>query len=257
MTGNDNRRVLALDVGERRIGVAVSDPLGITAQSVDTINRTTLPREIEAIAALLARYDTDRLLLGLPSRLGCEEGAQARFTREFAQRLTERGWQVRFYDERMTTAIARGALIESGMRRDKRKQYIDRVAATVILQGFLDSGGWKAEPYRYTGSEVFRIMDDKYESNMDFDGIVELVDEDGKNVRFEFLMMLEHEGGNYLLLTPAEEIDGVDEDEVVILKVDTDENGEDVYVSIDDEKLMETLFEKYLAMVESEDGEDE
>ena len=100
-------------------------------------------------------------------------------------------------------------------------------------------------------------MDDKYESNMDFDGIVELVDEDGKNVRFEFLMMLEHEGGNYLLLTPAEEIDGVDEDEVVILKVDTDENGEDVYVSIDDEKLMETLFEKYLAMVESEDGEDE
>lgn len=253
----DKKRVLALDVGERRIGVAVSDPLGITAQSVDTIHRTSLARDIDAIAAFLARYDTDRLLLGLPSTLSGEEGMQARITREFASNLTARGWQVRFYDERMTTAIARGALIESGMRREKRKQYIDRVAATLILQSFLDSGGWKKERYRYTGSEVFRIMDDKYDGNMDFDGIVELVDEEGKNVKFEYLMMLEHEGENYLLLTPAEEIDGVDEDEVVILKVDTDDKGEDVYVSVDDEKLMETLFEKYLKMVESEEDEDE
>lgn len=254
---NEAKRILALDVGERRIGVAVSDPLGITAQSVDTINRKSLNADIQAIADFLARYDTDRLLLGLPSTLSGEEGMQARVTREFAEHLTSRGWEVRFFDERMTTAMARGALIESGMRREKRKQYIDRVAAVLILQSFLDSGGWKAVPYRYTGSEVFRIMDDKYDGNMDFDGIVELVDEEGKNVRFEFLMMLEHEGGNYLLLTPAEEIDGVDEDEVIILKVDTDENGEDVYVSVDDEKLMETLFEKYLTMVENEEDDGE
>ena len=77
-------------------------------------------------------------------------------------------------------------------------------------------------------------MDDKHDGNMDFDGIVELVDEDGKNVRFEFLMMLEHGGNDYILLTPAEEIDGVDEDEVVILKVDTDENGEDEDPDADD-----------------------
>lgn len=254
---NDTKRVLALDVGERRIGVAVSDPLGITAQSVDTIHRTTLKRDIDTIAEFLKSYDTDRLLLGLPSTLSGEEGMQARITREFSQYLIERGWQVRFYDERMTTAIARGALIESGMRREKRKQYIDRVAATLILQSFLDSGGWKKEPYRYTGSEVFHIMDDKYDGNMDFDGIVELIDEDGKNVKFEFLMMLEHEGGNYLLLTPAEEIDGVDEDEIVILKVETDDKGEDVYVSVNDEKLLETLFEKYLTMVENEEDEDD
>ena len=254
---NDTKRVLALDVGERRIGVAVSDPLGITAQSVDTIHRTTLKRDIDTIAEFLKSYDTDRLLLGLPSTLSGEEGMQARITREFSQHLLERGWQVRFYDERMTTAIARGALIESGMRREKRKQYIDRVAATLILQSFLDSGGWKKELYRYTGSEVFHIMDDKYDGNMDFDGIVELIDEDGKNVKFEFLMMLEHEGGNYLLLTPAEEIDGVDEDEIVILKVETDDKGEDVYVSVNDEKLLETLFEKYLTMVENEEDEDD
>ena len=254
---NDTKRVVALDVGERRIGVAVSDPLGITAQSVDTIHRTTLKRDIDTIAEFLKSYDTDRLLLGLPSTLSGEEGMQARITREFSQHLIARGWQVRFYDERMTTAIARGALIESGMRREKRKQYIDRVAATLILQSFLDSGGWKKEPYRYTGSEVFHIMDDKYDGNMDFDGIVELIDEDGKNVKFEFLMMLEHEGGNYLLLTPAEEIEGVDEDEIVILKVETDDKGEDVYVSVNDEKLLETLFEKYLTMVENEEDEDD
>ena len=92
---------------------------------------------------------------------------------------------------------------------------------------------------------------------MEFDNIVELVDDEGKNVKFEFLMALEHEGAEYILLTPAEEIDGVDEDEVVILKVDTDDKGEDVYVTIDDENLMETLFEKYLKMVESEEDEDE
>ena len=157
----EKKRVLALDVGERRIGVAVSDPLGITAQSVDTIHRTSLSNDLDKIAGFLAAYNTDRLLLGLPSTLSGEEGMQARITREFSEHLTARGWQVRFYDERMTTAIARGALIESGMRRDKRKQYIDRVAATLILQSFLDSGGWKKEPYRYTGSEVFHIMDDK------------------------------------------------------------------------------------------------
>lgn len=251
------KRILALDVGERRIGVAVSDPLGLTAQGVDTIKRTSLRADLDAIAALLERYGTDRILVGLPSTLSGQEGMQARITREFAAHLTGRGWQVRFYDERMTTAIARGALIESGMRRDKRKQYIDRVAATLILQGFLDSGGWKDARYRFTGSEVFRIMDEKYDGNMDFDGVVELVDEDGQNVKFEFLMMLEHEGANYLLLTPAEEIDGVDEDEVVILRVDEDENGEDVYVSVDDEKLLETLFDKYLKMVESEEDEDD
>ena len=249
--------MLALDVGERRIGVAVSDPLGITAQSVDTIHRTSLSNDLDKIAGFLAAFNTDRLLLGLPSTLSGEEGMQARITREFSEHLTARGWQVRFYDERMTTAIARGALIESGMRRDKRKQYIDRVAATLILQSFLDSGGWKKEPYRYTGSEVFHIMDDKYDGNMEFDNIVELVDDEGKNVKFEFLMALEHEGAEYILLTPAEEIDGVDEDEVVILKVDTDDKGEDVYVTIDDEDLMETLFEKYLKMVESEEDEDE
>lgn len=249
-------RVLALDVGERRIGVAVSDPLGLTAQSVDTIERKSLRADLDAIAALLERYGTDRVLVGLPSLLSGREGEQARATREFARQLEARGWQVRFYDERMTTAIARGALIESGMRRDRRKRYIDRVAATIILQGFLDSGGWKEERYRYTGSEVFRIMDEKHDEGMEFDGVVELVDEEGKNVKFEFLMMLEHEGGNYMLLTPAEEIDGVDEDEVVILRVDEDENGEDVYVSVDDENLLETLFDKYLKLVESEEEED-
>ena len=102
--------MLALDVGERRIGVAVSDPLGITAQSVDTIHRTSLSNDLDKIAGFLAAYNTDRLLLGLPSTLSGEEGMQARITREFSEHLTARGWQVRFYDERMTTAIAHGAL---------------------------------------------------------------------------------------------------------------------------------------------------
>lgn len=136
-------RILALDIGERRIGVAVSDPLGITAQGVETIETRGAQRDRERIAQLAAQYKTKRLLLGLPRSMDGSEGFQAQRVREFAAGLEDMGFEIRYQDERLTTASARRTLIEGGVRRQKRKQVIDKLASVYILQSYLDAGGWK------------------------------------------------------------------------------------------------------------------
>ncbi len=136
-------RILALDIGERRIGVAVSDPLGITAQGVETIETRGAQRDRERIAQLAAQYETKRLLLGLPRSMDGSEGFQAQRVREFAAGLEDMGFEIRYQDERLTTASARRTLIEGGVRRQKRKQVIDKLASVYILQSYLDAGGWK------------------------------------------------------------------------------------------------------------------
>ena len=136
-------RILALDIGERRIGVAVADPLGITAQGVETIETRGAQRDRERIAQLAAQYETKRLLLGLPRSMDGSEGFQAQRVREFAAGLEDMGFEIRYQDERLTTASARRTLIEGGVRRQKRKQVIDKLASVYILQSYLDAGGWK------------------------------------------------------------------------------------------------------------------
>ena len=135
------KRILALDVGERRIGVAVSDLLGITAQGVETIFTEGLERDLKRVGELARQYETDQLLLGLPMRMSGEEGLQAGRVRAFAERLSEMGLQVRFQDERLTSVSAERVLIDAGVSRKGRKQVIDKMAAVCILQAFLDAGG--------------------------------------------------------------------------------------------------------------------
>ena len=106
------KRILALDVGERRIGVAVSDLLGITAQGVETIFTEGLERDLKRVGELARQYETDQLLLGLPMRMSGEEGLQAGRVRAFAERLSEMGLQVRFQDERLTSVSAERVLID-------------------------------------------------------------------------------------------------------------------------------------------------
>ena len=100
------KRVLCLDIGEKRIGVAVSDPLGITAQGVRTLFTRGLDNDLAAIQELAASYQTDRILAGLPRNMDGSEGFQAQKTRQFAQALTALGLQVRFQDERLTSVCA-------------------------------------------------------------------------------------------------------------------------------------------------------
>ena len=142
MTGQV-KRVIALDVGEKRFGVAVSDPFGWTAQGLETIHSKGWENDRSRVRELLRQYDTNRLLVGMPLNLKGEEGHQAQQVRLFLQPLIDEGIEVRFQDERLTSVLADRTLMEAGVRREKRKQYIDKLAAAGILQSFLDAGGWK------------------------------------------------------------------------------------------------------------------
>ena len=122
-------RVICLDVGERRIGVAVTDPLDITAQGVETIWSKGLEKDVARVKEICAQFNTTRLLLGLPRNMDGSEGFQAQHSREFGARLEQDGYEVRFYDERLTTASASRTHIEGGVRREKRKDVIDKLAA--------------------------------------------------------------------------------------------------------------------------------
>lgn len=134
------QRILAFDVGERRIGIAVSDPLGISAQGVETYNRTDeLEKDVDYLIALANRYRPVKLLFGMPRNMNGSYGMQAEAIRAFADEVLKK-WdgEYDFADERLTTVSAERILIEGNMRRDKRKQVIDKVAATIILQSYLD-----------------------------------------------------------------------------------------------------------------------
>ena len=136
-------RILAFDVGEKRIGVAVSDPLGITAQGIETYHRTDdLEQDVAHLIKLANGYKPVKIVFGLPRNMDGSYGFQAQITREFADSVLAK-WDGdhAFQDERLTTASARRVLIEADVSREKRKQVIDKVAAVVILQGYLDAHG--------------------------------------------------------------------------------------------------------------------
>jgi putative Holliday junction resolvase len=135
-------RILALDLGRKRIGLALSDPLGITAQGLHTLQRTTIREDIAALEALAREHGVKLILLGHPLNMNGTEGRQARYTQDFAERLTGRtGLPVRFWDERMTSVEAGRVLRDSGISIEKRAKAVDRLAAVILLASFLDSGG--------------------------------------------------------------------------------------------------------------------
>jgi len=138
-------RVLALDVGSRTIGLAVSDPLGITAQGLETIRRKNKRADFEALQQVLHRYAVQEIVVGYPLRMSGSAGAQAEKMSAFAEELRRRfGLPVHLWDERLTSAQANRLLHETEMSIRRRAQVVDRLAAVLILQGFLDcrSASW-------------------------------------------------------------------------------------------------------------------
>ncbi len=133
-------RVLGLDVGDRRIGVALSDSLGLTAQPLTVLNRQDAARDVEAVRALVERHEVERVVVGLPLTLRGAQGPQAKKVASFADILRRRlSVPVQFVDERLTSVQGERALMAMGSSRRKRKQVIDQVAAQLILQQFLDT----------------------------------------------------------------------------------------------------------------------
>jgi putative holliday junction resolvase len=133
-------RVLALDFGSVRIGVAVSDGLLLTAQGLETIRRKDLPKDIEAIKAVIKEYEVAEVVVGLPISMDGTHSAKTKETLAFVDILTKSlQIPVKTYDERMTTMQAERALLEGDMSRAKRKGLRDMLAAQFILQSYLDS----------------------------------------------------------------------------------------------------------------------
>lgn len=133
-----HRRVLALDVGARRIGVAVSDALGITAQGLATIERQNKRKDFDALGAVLAKHDVGEIVVGLPLRLSGAEGTQSEKMRRFADELHAKfGLPVHLWDERWTSTEANRLLRETNLSIEKRGKAVDRMAAVLILQSWL------------------------------------------------------------------------------------------------------------------------
>lgn len=133
-------RVMGLDLGDRTIGVAVSDPFGWTAQGIDTIKRTDLEEDLRKISELISRYEIEKIVIGFPKNMNGTIGPRGEKALEFASLLKEKTLlDVVLWDERLTTVAAQKMLIEADVSRRKRKRVIDKLAATYILQGYLDS----------------------------------------------------------------------------------------------------------------------
>ena len=134
---------MGLDYGTKTVGVAISDALLLTAQGIETIERkeeNKLRKTCARIEALIQEYEVERIVLGFPKHMNNDIGERAQKSLEFKEMLERRtGLEVVMWDERLTTAAAERTLIESDVRRENRKKYIDKIAAVFILQGYLDS----------------------------------------------------------------------------------------------------------------------
>lgn len=133
-------RILGLDVGDVRIGVAMSDLLMITAQGIETYTRKETDADIEYFCRLIKEHDVETVVCGLPKNMNGTIGEQAEKVQAFAQRLKEAsGCRLIYWDERLTTKSAQRTLLEADMSRKKRKAVVDKIAAVYILQGYMDS----------------------------------------------------------------------------------------------------------------------
>ena len=133
-------RILALDLGKKRIGLALSDPLGITAQGLPNLERGRKRDDLAALAQLAKEREVGLILMGNPVNMGGSEGRQSAWVHEFAEALEKQtGLPIRFWDERLTTVQAHRVLRESGISIEKRAAAVDRLSAVILLQSYLDS----------------------------------------------------------------------------------------------------------------------
>lgn len=142
-------RIMGLDFGAKTVGVAISDPLLLTAQGIEIIRReeeNKLRRSLARIEELIVEYEVEEIVLGLPKHMNNTEGVRVELTMEFKDKLERRtGLPVTLWDERLTTVAADKAMMEAGLRRKERRAHVDKIAACFILQGYLDKRNMRME----------------------------------------------------------------------------------------------------------------
>lgn len=145
-------RIMGLDFGSKTVGVAISDSLLVTAQGIEIIRRreeNKLRQTLARIEELIVEYEVGEIVLGLPKHMNGDSGVRVELTNEFKEKLERRtGLPVTLWDERLTTVAADRAMMEAGVRRENRGNYVDMIAASLILQGYLDrrkNDAWRAD----------------------------------------------------------------------------------------------------------------
>ena len=249
-------RVLGLDVGDKRIGVALSDETRLIASPYCVIHTVGWGPDSRKIADIMRETGAELIVSGLPYNMDGSLGFQAKKVQDFLKVVEGLGFRVEWIDERLTTVSAQNALIEGGMRREDRRNHVDKVAAAVILQTWLDKEREKKEQPMADNEKNLR-MEEGGENDNELPEIIELTDDDGNVTRFEYMTTIDYQGELYVALMLADEDEENEEEEgnVVILKIEQDENGEDIYVSIEDEALADAVFQKFLDMVDEADLE--
>ena len=177
-----NERIICLDIGDARIGVAVSDASRLIATPIDTIYRVGWGPDVKKVVAICEQYETTQVLSGWPLNMDGTAGFQSEKVRKFCEQLEKAGLTVYYQDERLTTVTATNALIEGNMHRAERKHNVDKVAAAVILQQWLDTQRNAAEQQE----------EQQEEKTMDENNIIELIDEDGESVQLQLLAGIEY-----------------------------------------------------------------
>lgn len=245
-----NERVLALDIGDVRIGVAVSDESRLIATPVEVIKRVGFGPDVKRVKQLCEQYQTSIVLSGLPFNMDGTLGFQSEKVKLFCQQLEKAGLTVYYQDERLTTVTAEHALLEDNMHRAQRRQNVDKVAAAIILQQWLDAQRMKPVNANNESEETPMTMEEN--------NIIELIDDEtGAAIPFEHLATLEYEGGWYIALMVIEDGNEDDEEgEVVIMKIENDEEGNEFYTNVEDEELAEKVFEKFLQLMDEAEEEE-
>lgn len=246
-------RYIAFDIGDKRIGVAVSDPFNTYALPSLTYHRKNMKEDIAALINLVKEKGATTIVCGLPVNFDGSEALQTVKARRFIEALREAtNLPVICEDERFTTQMAHETLISEGMRREKRKSYVDALAAANILDGYL--GRIKKDAKGAVAMEKDKVTPEEEQENENTqdeqDEIIELVDDDNNIIKFRLLDVTEYKGEKYALLLAAEPNEAIDEDEVAIFRY---KEAEGMLEPIEDDDLLEEVWEFY----QSEEDEEQ
>ena len=233
------KQIIAFDIGDKRIGVALSDPFGEYAVPGDTYFRTgNFQKDVAATSEIAEKWGAAQIVCGLPLNRDGTESVQSEKTRRFVKALEEAsGIPVCFEDERFTTREARSDLIAMGVsaKKDKRKKSVDSLAAAYILESYLET---------IKKGDIMKEEQNNYEEN---ESLVELIDEEGNTLPYEHLMTFEYKKEWYVALAPITEENedsDDDEEEVYIYHIVGEEENESLE-TIDDEALLDEVFEEF------------
>ena len=245
---------MALDVGDKRIGVAVSDPFNSYAMPLKTYFRTgELLADAKALASLAEQEGVGEVVMGLPLNADGTRGIQAEKTERFFRAFREQTKiPVSLEDERYTTREARRDLVEMGVsaKRDKRNKAVDSLAAAYILEGYLAKRKEKIN---------MSMKEERKDFEEEEDNIVELIDEEGVKREYEHLMTFEYKNEWYVALTLVEPAEEADEDEGAEIAIYHLVGGEDdeQLETIEDEALLDEVFEEFCRLYEDDEESEE